>query len=670
MDKALLKRKWRRMEKLFPFLCLSILMAGCARMGQPDGGWYDETPPHVTSASPADQSVDVKAKKIYINFNEFIKIDNPSEKVVVSPPQLEQPEIAAKGKRIVVELADSLKPNTTYTIDFSDAISDNNEGNPLGNYTYSFSTGKQIDTLQVSGYVQEAQDMEPVKGILVGLYDDLSRDAFNKKPLLRVSRTDSRGHFIIKGVAPGNYHIVALQDVDGNYSFSQKSEKIAFSDQNISPTCKPDIRQDTIWKDSLHIKDIKQVNYTHFLPDDIVLRAFTEENTDRYFIKSERQQANFFRLFFSYGGSELPVIKGLNFNADNAFLMEKTLHADTLTYWLRDTALVNQDSLNIELSYMMTDSLGKLRQTTDTLLLLSKDPYARRLKQQQKDYAQWKKKQQKAMKKGEAYDSIMPPTPLVPQFGGRDIMTPDTNIPITFTTPVTKIDTSKIHLYYSLNDSIWYPSRFLIRYRKHLNVPDSVPESEWKNYREYELVAEWRPSREYSLEIDSMAFTDLYGLVNSPIKRGFKTGDNDDYGTLLMTINGFNGKPLIVQLLSDQDKVIKQTKTTKGQAEFFFLDASKYYMRLFVDENNNGVWDTGNYKDDRQPEPVYYYPDVIECKKKWDITLSWDPLRLPLYRQKPMKITKQRPDKEKTVNNRNEQRAKQKGLQYIPGVTK
>ena len=171
------------METLFPFLCLSILMAGCARMGQPDGGWYDETPPHVTSASPADQSVDVKAKKIYINFNEFIKIDNPSEKVVVSPPQLEQPEIAAKGKRIVVELADSLKPNTTYTIDFSDAISDNNEGNPLGNYTYSFSTGKQIDTLQVSGYVQEAQDMEPVKGILVGLYDDLSRDAFNKKCL-------------------------------------------------------------------------------------------------------------------------------------------------------------------------------------------------------------------------------------------------------------------------------------------------------------------------------------------------------------------------------------------------------------------------------------------------------------------------------------------------------
>ena len=167
-----------------------------------------------------------------------------------------------------------------------------------------------------------------------------------------------------------------------------------------------------------------------------------------------------------------------------------------------------------------------------------------------------------------------------------------------------------------------------------------------------------------------MAFTDLYGLVNSPIKRGFKTGDNDDYGTLLMTINGFNGKPLIVQLLSDQDKVIKQAKTTKGQAEFFFLDASKYYMRLFVDENNNGVWDTGNYKDDRQPEPVYYYPDVIECKKKWDITLSWDPLRLPLYRQKPIKITKQRPDKEKTVNNRNEQRAKQKGLQYIPGVTK
>ena len=143
-------------------------------MGSPDGGWYDDTPPSLVSATPQDRSVNVTDKKVTIVFDEYIKVEDVTNKVVVSPPQLEMPEIKASGKRIIVELLDSLKPNTTYTIDFSDAISDNNEGNPLGNYTYSFSTGEQIDTFEVSGTVLNAEDLEPVNGILVGLPDDLS----------------------------------------------------------------------------------------------------------------------------------------------------------------------------------------------------------------------------------------------------------------------------------------------------------------------------------------------------------------------------------------------------------------------------------------------------------------------------------------------------------------
>ena len=156
---------------------------------------------------------------------------------------------------------------------------DNNEGNPMGNYTYSFSTGDHIDTLEVSGYVLEAENLEPIKGILVGLYSNQSDTAFEKEPMLRVSRTDSRGRFVIRGVAKGDYRIYALQDADGNYMFNQKSEKIAFTPEVIMPSWKPDIRQDTLWTDSLHIKDIKQVPYTHFLPDDVTLSAFTEPQT-------------------------------------------------------------------------------------------------------------------------------------------------------------------------------------------------------------------------------------------------------------------------------------------------------------------------------------------------------------------------------------------------------
>ena len=145
------------MKKLFYIhiysLLALILFSACAKMGSPDGGWYDETPPKVIGASPADQATNVKTKNIKIYFDEFIKIEDAQNKVVVSPPQLEAAEIVGKGKYIDIKLLDSLKENTTYTIDFSDAISDNNEGNPLGNYTYSFSTGETIDTMEVSGYV-------------------------------------------------------------------------------------------------------------------------------------------------------------------------------------------------------------------------------------------------------------------------------------------------------------------------------------------------------------------------------------------------------------------------------------------------------------------------------------------------------------------------------------
>ena len=648
----LLKNRIKANTLFLPFyLLVFLLLVSCAKMGQPDGGWFDETPPKVIGASPADGAVNVNQKKINIYFDEFIKLDNPSEKVVVSPPQLEQPEIKGAGRRIQISLVDSLKANTTYTIDFSDAISDNNEGNPMGNYTYSFSTGAAIDTMEVSGHVLESENLEPVKGILVGLYADHADSAFRTKPMLRVSRTDSRGRFVIKGVAPGSYRIYALQDQDGDYKFSQKSEKIAFSHDIIVPSCKPDVRQDTTWVDSLHIKSIDQVDYIHFLPDNIVLRAFTEPLTDRFFLKAERQKANSFTLFFSYGDSILPQIKGLNFDAENAFLVEASEKKDTITYWLKDTALVNQDTLLMDITYRMTDSTGVLVNKTDSAQeILSKEPYAKRMKNMEKELAAWTKKQEKKKKKGEPYDSVMEVKPLDVQLSVSSQFDPDQNVIFSFPTPLAKVDTAAIHLY-AKHDTLWYraPMEFLPL-----------------ENRKYELRGEWRPDIEYSLEVDSAAFEDIYGLASKPIKQGFKVNSLDTYGTLLVNITSLHDLPLIVQLLDAQDKVIKETKTVNGVAEFYYLKPQKYYMRLIVDRNNNGKWDTGNYASDQQAEEVYYYPEAIECKAKWDLTESWDPLARELSQQKPGAITKQKPDKEKKVKNQNVQRAAKLGIQYVP----
>ena len=627
-----------------------LAVVSCAKMGQPDGGWYDETPPVIVRTTPQDQGTNIKDKKISIYFNEYIKVDNPTEKVVISPPQIEQAEIVASGKKIAVELKDSLKPNTTYTVDFSDAITDNNEGNPLGNYTYTFSTGGHIDTMQVAGYVLNAQNLEPIKGILVGLYNNLSDTIFTKEPMLRVSRTDSRGKFIIKGVAPGDYRIYALQDADNNYVFNQKSEQLAFSHEIITPSFKPDVRQDTVWRDSLHIDSIMRVPYTHFLPDDIVLRAFTETQTDRYLIKTERTEPDRFTLYFSYGDSLLPQITGLNFNADDAFIIEAAEKRDTVTYWLRDTMLVNQDTLRMEVKYMATDTLGVLRLQTDTMDILAKVPYEKRLKQQQDEYEEWKKKQEKAKKRGKEYETEMKPKALEPKYNVASEPDPDQNITITMPAPLASADTSRIHLY-SKHDTLWYKSPFVLRPKPGV-------------HRTYELLGEWRPGIEYSLEIDTMAFTDIYGKTSAPKKQGFKVKTEDSYATILFDITGMADTTVVMQLLNSSDAVVKEAATDNGRVEFYYIKPDTYYARMFIDSNRNGIWDTGDYAADRQPETTYYYPDKIECKAKWDLTLTWNPVSRSLNLQKPMAITKQKPEKEKTITRRNQERAAKLGIPY------
>ena len=621
-------------------------------MGQPDGGWYDDDPPKVLGCTPADQATNVTTKKITILFDEYIKLTDATNKVIVSPPQLEVPDIKAAGKKIVVELQDSLMPNTTYTIDFSDAISDNNENNPMGNYTYSFSTGEQIDTFEVSGYVLDASNLEPIKGIMVGLYNDLADSAFQTKPLLRVSRTDGSGHFVVKGVAPGTYRAYALQDADGDFRFSQKSEMIGFNHQTIVPSSKPDVRTDTIWRDSLRIDALIQVPYTHFLPDDVTLLAFTQVQTDRFLVKTERVEANKFSMYFSYGHPELPVIKGLNFNSDSAFVVETSEKRDTIHYWIRDTALVNQDTLRMEITYQMTDSLGALVNQTDTLDGLAKVSFEKRKKELAKELEKWQKDIEKKRKRGiEVLDTIMPVKPLEPKIDAPSSMDPDKIVGVEMPTPLQHCDTAAVHLY-SMIDSVWYESSCRM-----VPVPNKI--------RNYEILADWRPGIEYSLEIDSAAFIDIYGKASNPYKQGIKIKTEDEYGTLKLNITGVEDSAIVVRLLNSSDKMVKQVKVKNHVAQFNFVKPDKYYISAFIDSNGNGVWDTGDYAEDRQAEAVYYYPREIECKAKWDVAQNWNVTGTPIYKQKPAKITKQKPDAAKKLKNRNAERARKLGIEYL-----
>ena len=432
---------------------------------------------------------------------------------------------------------------------------------------------------------------------------------------------------------------------------------IAFSHQTYTPSCAPDIRQDTIWRDSLHIDNILRVPYTHFYPDDVVMLAFQEVQTTRNLLKIERLEPNRFTMFFTYGDERLPVIKGLNFDSDSAFVIETSAKKDTITYWLRDTTLVNQDTLRMDLTYMMTDTLGMLVEQTDSALeVLAKTPYEKRQKQLKKEIEEWQKQQEKLKKAEEPYDSIYPIKALEPKYNVQSSMDPTGTIIIEMPTPLASLDTAAIHLYSQI-DTLWYRAPF------EFSRKDST-------LRYYEIRADWQPEREYSLEIDSAAFVDIYGLVSNEFRQGIKVKSLDEYSTLVMQLSGIKDSNIVVQLLDKSENVVQQVKAeADGSAAFFYINPAVYYVRAFIDRNGNNLWDTGKYDEDLQPEDVYYYSRSIECKAKWDSTLQWNLTERKRFQQKPGELTKQKNSKTKKKQmNRNIDRAKQLGIEYVKDI--
>lgn len=639
------------MKPIPKYIALLLVIIGfyaCASTGMPDGGPYDETPPKFVRATPEPNATNNKRKKISIEFDEYIKLDKASEKVIISPPQNEAPEVKVSGHRVLVEFFDTLRENTTYTIDFGDAIVDNNEDNPLGNFAYAFSTGEHIDTMEVSGTVLSADNLEPVKGIQVGLHKNLEDSAFVKLPFDRISRTDSRGHFTIRGVAPGKYRIYALMDGNQNYLFDSKTEAVAFLDSLVVPDMRPAMRQDTVWNelDTLAYDTIYEVHYTRFLPDNLILRSFKEENPMQYLVKSEREQLNRFSLYFSAKADTLPTIKGLDFDEKDAFIIESNPRNDTIRYWIKDTVMCERDTLTFQMDYLATDTLGQLVPKTDTLRMVNKIDKKRRMALAEEAMKKEEKERKKRAKKGDTLK-------VEPRFFAMSVDAPSSldlnrNIVLKFEEPVEHIDTAAIHMAVKV-DSLWEDIPFIL-------MGDSVVP------RQYQILADWQPGQEYQLKIDSLGIKGIYGLYTNKVENQLKVKTLEDYGTLYLNIVGA-GPHAIVQLLNSSDGVVRQQPVTdKNTCDFYFLQPStKYYIRLFNDDNNNGVWDTGNYEEKRQPEEVYYFPKVWEMKANFEFEETWDIHAVPLDKQKLDEIKKQKPDEAKKIKDRNKERARKLG---------
>lgn len=608
----------KQITKIYLFIVavgLVLLVNACANMSQgPTGGPKDITPPKVVKSFPANGSLYFKKKQVQIDFDEIVTVEKASDNVIISPPQQNPPDVKSYGRQVTVTFNQDLVDSTTYSIDFGSAIVDNNEKNPLTNYVFAFSTGGQIDTMRISGTVINAQDLSPMSGIYVGIYADTNSDsAFFKIPFIRIGKTDEYGHFSISNMKKGKFKVYALDDVNRDF-FYQPGEGLAMQDSLVVPTSRMEEMSDTIWKDSITVDSVHKYMGTRFLPDDLALRFFKENKKRQYFVKFERKEPFVFNLFFNAPAAELPKLTPLNFKWDDKYLLQKNATKDSLTYWLTDSTVWNVDTLKMSMTYLKTDSLFKLVPITDTINV--------------------------AMRKGKVNPRAKIPKKVVNTkvepykfsnnvAGAFEIYNP---IILRFEAPMDSVDISKI----KLNEKVD-------------TVFKTIP-FKWKQLDStkmcYSIEHAWTAETAYKIVIDSAAFRSIYKRISNKYDADFKIRSLDEYSSLKIQLAAFNPK-VVMQVLDPKDVVLGTQRASEKGTVFEYLRPGDYYLRMFIDTNGNGVWDTGDLLTKRHPEEVYYYPHKFTLKANWEFEETWDYKAVPLLKQKPVELLKDDPKRVK-----------------------
>ena len=599
----------------------AAVMYSCSNIGNPSGGPIDKTPPIFMRSNPTPNAVNVKDRKIEIFFDEIVSLKDPSTKIIVSPAQTEMPRMSALGRKVTVELVDSLLPNTTYTIDFSNSIQDNNEGNAIDNFAFAFSTGSVIDSMRVSGYVLDSRTLEPMQSVVVGLQSNLADSAFHKEKLQRVALTNDRGQFTIRNVSPGSYHIFALKDLDRDYKFGNPTEDIAFLDSIIVPSIGSREAADTVYNDLNEIDTIMRATRPAYFPNDILLSMFNEDRKSQYLANNLRVDSTRISLTFAAASDTLPSLSivGRNDVPDQWYTLERSQTNDTLTYWIRPPHLVSADTLMVATTYLRTDTASNLSWGTDTLKFT------------------FQRQKAKKKKKNEETDSLeqirfMELHPLAN--GTQEVYAP---LLLQTGTPIERYSREAFHLQRKLqNDTTFYPAEI-----KSIALRDST-----LSRRDLMLKVDWEPGAAYTLAVDSLAMTDIYGLQTKPLKVDFNVRKMEEYGNIVFNIPAVRDSA-IVELLDGTEKIVLRAPVKSHRAELLNLLPGKYYARLFIDRNGNGKYDTGNYDMHLQPEETVYYPGAINLKKNWDVEQTWDIYATPIDKQKPEAIKKNKPERKK-----------------------
>ena len=607
------------------WLAAVAILAGCASKGRPGGGPRDVTPPVFLRSTPAQGALNVDRRKLDLYFNENVQLDDAFNKVIVSPAQKQAPIVRANGRHISVELRDSLIPNSTYTIDFGDAIKDYNEGNIIDGFALDFSTGETIDSLRISGVVLEGRNLEPAQGMLVGIYSNLADSALTTLPLERVARTNSRGQFTVRGLKEGKYNVVAINDVNRDNRWD-RTEGVAFYDVAVSPSVEAisvnDTLRDADGKDSISVRP-----GVAYLPADVLLTWFTEDFKSHYLKDNARTARNRIDIIMSAPHDSVPRASIVKTPAlagkrwEDLTVADISPGNDSVTWWIKDPAALSVDSLTLALTYPRTDSLENVVMYNDTIRFFYR-PSSEELKKA--------KEKEKLREKGA--DTIPEPQILMTLSAAtgssHDVYKP---LILKSTTPWGDIDTTKIR-FQTMIDSVWQ------------DVPHSglqpIPGVTILN-RQLDFKPE--PGQKYRFEADSAAIYDIY---NNPIKKfthEFTVKGLDAYSTVIFNVSPPDST-IMVELLDSSDKVVRfQAADPSGKAVFRYVNPGTYYARMYYDDNRDGKWSPGIVSEKLQPEEVAYYPKKIDARANWDVDLPWDIYEIPLDKQKPYAILQNKP---------------------------
>lgn len=564
---------------------LLVGFIGCANRGTgPQGGPKDSIPPLPVKSIPENGVVNFQGDRIEILFNEYLQLNNVSQNLMMSPPQQTPPEVKARGKKVLIRFVDSLQTDATYTLDFGDAICDYTEKNPIHGYAFAFSTGPEIDTLELFGRVVDAEDLNPVSGILAGIHRIHHDSAFTSMPFTRIARTDSVGAFRIGNIHPGDYRLYALDDISRDYRLSP-GEGLAYSDSLFAPP-----------------------------REDALLWFFREQKARLYLQRTLRDQPHLVQFFFSSSPDSLLHLRPMapseldSTRADSNWvnpapymLLVPSANRDTVTLWFTDSAAIGQDTLVFEARYRRTDSLYNMEWCTDTLRAVWRAPrLTDRAKAAQERQNRNRKLELKsnARKGFELYDTLAISSP----------------------TPIGEVAADSLHLF-ERKDTLYLP------------VPFTLVSSDMR----VQMVAKLEQGKNYELRVDSAAFHDIYGVANHAQKFTLQMKTLEDYSTLRVRVIPYSAH-IRVQLLNSKDKVLREQPATPEGAFFPNLKPDSYYLRLYIDANNDGKWTTGSWDEHRQPEVVYYYPGKVQTKANWDFEEEWDYTAKPQLESKPKEL--------------------------------